>query len=92
MTAPAAGRNVRALLSVSDHVLCARGYSLANVIFVLTRDSVVVVDTAGTIRAARASLVDFRSITGCRSATSSTAISTVTTSVGLGSSTKPRRR
>ena len=62
MTAPAAGRNVRALLSVSDHVLCARGYSLANVIFVLTRDSVVVVDTAGTIRAARASLVDFRSI------------------------------
>jgi glyoxylase-like metal-dependent hydrolase (beta-lactamase superfamily II)/SAM-dependent methyltransferase len=62
MTAPAVGRDVRALLPVSDHVLCARGYSLANVIFVLTRDSVVVVDTAGTIRAARASLADFRSV------------------------------
>lgn len=52
------------LLRISGNVYCARDYSLANVMYVVTDDSVVVVDTSGSIRAARAILSDFRAVCG----------------------------
>jgi glyoxylase-like metal-dependent hydrolase (beta-lactamase superfamily II)/ubiquinone/menaquinone biosynthesis C-methylase UbiE len=55
-------RGARRLLRVSENVYSAREYSLANVLYVVTDDTVVVVDTSGSMRAARASLADFRAV------------------------------
>jgi glyoxylase-like metal-dependent hydrolase (beta-lactamase superfamily II)/ubiquinone/menaquinone biosynthesis C-methylase UbiE len=57
-------RGAQQLQRVSDNVYCAREYSLANVLYVVTNDSVVVIDTSGSMRAARASLADFRRVCG----------------------------
>jgi glyoxylase-like metal-dependent hydrolase (beta-lactamase superfamily II)/SAM-dependent methyltransferase len=53
---PAAAR----LISANDRVYCATKYALGNVLYVLTGQSVVVIDTTGKTSAARASLEDFR--------------------------------
>lgn len=62
---PAAGQlsqHTPELIRVNDHVFCATGYALGNVIFVLTAGSVVVVDTTEGQAPARAALDDFRKI------------------------------
>jgi alkyl sulfatase BDS1-like metallo-beta-lactamase superfamily hydrolase len=50
------------LEKVNDHVYCATGYALGNVIYVITADSVVVVDTSESPVTAAATLKDFRAI------------------------------
>jgi alkyl sulfatase BDS1-like metallo-beta-lactamase superfamily hydrolase len=50
------------LIRVNEHVYCATGYALGNVIFVLTDRSVVVVDTTEGQAPARAAFDDFRKI------------------------------
>lgn len=55
-TVPAAAR----LIAVNDRVYSAIKYALGNVIYVLTGQSVVVIDTTGSTSAARASLEEFR--------------------------------
>jgi alkyl sulfatase BDS1-like metallo-beta-lactamase superfamily hydrolase len=50
------------LMRVNDHVYCATGYALGNVIFILTSNSVVVVDTTEGMGPAQAALNDFRKI------------------------------
>jgi alkyl sulfatase BDS1-like metallo-beta-lactamase superfamily hydrolase len=50
------------LIKVTDHVYCATGYALGNVIYVITGKSVVVVDTTESQEAARATLQDFRNV------------------------------
>jgi alkyl sulfatase BDS1-like metallo-beta-lactamase superfamily hydrolase len=50
------------LIRVNEHVYCATGYALGNVIFVLTDGSVVVVDTTEGQAPARAAFDDFRKI------------------------------
>jgi glyoxylase-like metal-dependent hydrolase (beta-lactamase superfamily II)/SAM-dependent methyltransferase len=47
------GREKPQLLHVSSEVYCAREYALANAMFVITGDSVVVIDTTGSVQAAR---------------------------------------
>ncbi len=50
------------VIRVNDHVYCATGFALGNVIFVLTDRSVVVVDTTEGQAPARAAFEDFRKI------------------------------
>jgi len=50
------------LIKVTDHVYCATGYALGNVIYVITNKSVVVVDTTESPVAAQKTLDDFRKI------------------------------
>jgi alkyl sulfatase BDS1-like metallo-beta-lactamase superfamily hydrolase len=51
------------LIRVNDHVYCAAGYALGNAIFILTANSVVVVDTTEGLGPAQAALNDLRKIT-----------------------------
>lgn len=50
------------LIRSNDHVYCATGYALGNVIFVVTNSSVVVVDTTEGQAPAQAAFRDFRKI------------------------------
>ena len=50
------------LIKVTDHVYCATGYALGNVIYVITNKSVVVIDTTESATAARRTLEEFRKI------------------------------
>jgi alkyl sulfatase BDS1-like metallo-beta-lactamase superfamily hydrolase len=50
------------LIKVTDHVYCATGYALGNVIYLITANSVVVVDTTESPAAAKKTLDDFRKI------------------------------
>ena len=50
------------LVKVNDQVYCATGYALGNVIYVITADSVVVVDTSESPVTAAATLKDFRAV------------------------------
>jgi len=50
------------LIRVNQHVYCATGYALGNVIFVLTGRSVVVVDTTEGRAAAQAAFDDFHKV------------------------------
>ena len=50
------------LVKVNDQVYCATGYSLGNVIYVITGESVVVVDTSESPVTAAATLKDFRAV------------------------------
>jgi linear primary-alkylsulfatase len=50
------------LIQASENVYCSTGYAIANVLYVTTSSSVVVIDTTETIPTARASLADFRQI------------------------------
>jgi alkyl sulfatase BDS1-like metallo-beta-lactamase superfamily hydrolase len=50
------------LIRVNDHVYCATGYALGNVTFILTKTSVVVVDTTEGPGPAQAVLNDFRKV------------------------------
>ena len=54
--------NTPELIRVNEHVYCAAGYALGNVIFVLTAGSVVVVDTTEGQAPAQAAFDDFRKI------------------------------
>src|SRR5204863_7946215 len=57
-------RNRKArLIQATDRVCCANAYSVSNALYVITKKSVVVIDTTESISAARASLADFRKIT-----------------------------
>jgi len=57
-------RNRKArLIQATDRVYCANAYSVSNALYVITKKSVVVIDTTESISAARASLADFRKIT-----------------------------
>lgn len=57
------GVNGRAeLVKVTDHVYCATGYALGNVIYVITAKSVVVIDTTESAAAARLTLEEFRKV------------------------------
>lgn len=55
-------QNTPELIRVNEHVYCATGYALANVTFVLTARSVVVVDTTEGQAPAQAALHDFRKV------------------------------
>lgn len=50
------------LIKVTDHVYCATGYALGNVIYVITNKSVVVIDTTESAAAARVTLEEFRKV------------------------------
>jgi glyoxylase-like metal-dependent hydrolase (beta-lactamase superfamily II)/ubiquinone/menaquinone biosynthesis C-methylase UbiE len=50
------------LQRVNDHVYSAIGYAISNVIYVLTSESVVVIDTTESMKSARASLEEFRKV------------------------------
>ncbi|HEY6331303.1 MAG TPA: alkyl/aryl-sulfatase, partial [Blastocatellia bacterium] len=50
------------MIKVTDHVYCATGYALGNVIYIITEKSVVVVDTTESTTAAQRTLDDFRKI------------------------------
>jgi alkyl sulfatase BDS1-like metallo-beta-lactamase superfamily hydrolase len=50
------------LIKVTDHVYCATGYALGNVIYIITNTSVVVVDTTESPAAAQKTLDEFRKI------------------------------
>jgi glyoxylase-like metal-dependent hydrolase (beta-lactamase superfamily II)/cyclopropane fatty-acyl-phospholipid synthase-like methyltransferase len=50
------------LLRVNERIYSAVGYAISNVLYVLTRTSVVVIDTTESMSAARASLDEFRLI------------------------------
>jgi alkyl sulfatase BDS1-like metallo-beta-lactamase superfamily hydrolase len=50
------------LIRVTDHVYCATGYALGNVIYVITNKSVVVIDTTESAAAARLTLEEFRKV------------------------------
>jgi alkyl sulfatase BDS1-like metallo-beta-lactamase superfamily hydrolase len=50
------------LIKVTDHVYCATGYALGNVIYVITDKSVVVIDTTESAAAARQTLEAFRKV------------------------------
>ena len=50
------------VMKIREGVYCAQGYALANVHFVIAERSVVVIDTAESVTAARAVLRDFRKI------------------------------
>jgi alkyl sulfatase BDS1-like metallo-beta-lactamase superfamily hydrolase len=50
------------LVKVTDHVYCATGYALGNVIYVITNKSVVVIDTTESAAAARVTLEEFRKV------------------------------
>ncbi|MBX9792033.1 MAG: alkyl/aryl-sulfatase [Pirellulales bacterium] len=50
------------LVKVNDRVYCATGYALGNVIYVITDDGIVVVDTSESPITAAATLKDFRAI------------------------------
>src|ERR1051325_1931331 len=50
------------LIKVTDHVYCATGYALGNVIYVITDKSVVVIDTTESASAARLTLEEFRKV------------------------------
>src|SRR5215216_727694 len=50
------------LVKVTDHVYCATGYALGNVIYVITNKSVVVIDTTESATAARLTLEEFRKV------------------------------
>jgi glyoxylase-like metal-dependent hydrolase (beta-lactamase superfamily II) len=50
------------LLKVTDHVFVSHGYSISNIIYIVTATSVVVVDTGETIAAAHKSLEEFRRV------------------------------
>jgi alkyl sulfatase BDS1-like metallo-beta-lactamase superfamily hydrolase len=54
--------NTPELIRVNEHVYCATGYALGNVIFVLTDRSVVVVDTTEGQAPAQAAFNDFRKV------------------------------
>src|SRR5262245_19286636 len=53
---------IPAIIKIADGVYCASGYAFANVFFVVTADSVVVIDTTESLAAARAVLRDVRRI------------------------------
>lgn len=55
-------QNKPELIRVNEHVYCATGYALGNVIFILTGRSVVVVDTTEGQAPARAAFDEFRKI------------------------------
>jgi len=50
------------LIKVTDHVYCATGYALGNVIYIITNKSIVVVDTTESPVAAQRTLDEFRKI------------------------------
>ncbi|HAC89915.1 MAG TPA: hypothetical protein DCF63_04665 [Planctomycetaceae bacterium] len=50
------------LIQVTDQVYSAVGYSLGNILYVLTHDSIVVIDTSESPDAAKASLAELRRI------------------------------
>jgi alkyl sulfatase BDS1-like metallo-beta-lactamase superfamily hydrolase len=50
------------LIKVTDHVYCATGYALGNVIYAITDKSVVVIDTTESAAAARLTLEEFRKV------------------------------
>src|SRR5215469_1003230 len=57
-----ARRGPAQLISVNERVFCATRYALANIIYILSGKSVVVIDTTGGMATARASLADFQKI------------------------------
>src|SRR5437867_11626491 len=67
VAAPGASGQIRSqrpeLLKITNRVYCATGYALANVIFIQTDKSVVVVDTTESPSAAREALDTFRTVT-----------------------------
>ena len=56
-------RRTPELIKVTERVYVAVDYALANVIFVLTDDSIVVIDTTESRRTARATLKEIRKVT-----------------------------
>src|SRR5512142_2109402 len=54
------------LLEVDGRVFVAHGYSISNIMYVLTASSIVVVDTGESVVAAQRSLRDFRERCGDR--------------------------
>lgn len=50
------------LIKVTDRVYCSHGYSVSNVMYVITEKSVVVIDTTETQSAARAAFEEFRRV------------------------------
>lgn len=59
---PGVNRRRPRLLPVTDRVYSSTGYAISNVLYVITNQSVVVIDTTESIACARASFADFHNI------------------------------
>ena len=60
MRGPSRPHGPAKLIQVNDHVYCATGYAISNVLYVDTGSNVIVIDTTESMAAARASFDEFR--------------------------------